>query len=345
MASVREIAARAGVSKSTVSLVLNNKPGVSAQMRNAVLQAVQELDEQPTRKKNDTTTFGTKKRTIAVFHPPVLRSSYVFKEVLHGIQTAATEHNVELRLVINELNSSPQHVSNLYLSDPSLRPDGILVFHAQQNEPLIDIAKRLGIPCVALGLDIQNYDVSGIGRHETRHAREATEHLLQLGHRAIGFVGGDATYDYAHTRLAGYRQALAAQSIEPNGRWVALGNGYNALETILRDAPEVTALLFVNDTYANEALPLIQKMGLRVPEDLSIVSFDNTDIARNFVPPLTSISYNQFAEGQWAVQLLLNQIETPYLQQSQVIFGAELIVRDSCTAVQTATQKEAGTPA
>ena len=197
-----------------------------------------------------------------MFHPAVLRSSYVFKEVLHGIQTAAAEHNIELRLVVNDPTASPQHVSNLYLSDPNLRPDGVLVFGARQQEPLVDEAQRLGIPCVVLGRDIQNYDVSGISRHETRYARELTEYLIKLGHQAIAFAGGDTAFDFTHTRLAGYRQALSAQAIEPSGRWVALGNGRNALETILRDAPEVTAVMFINDTYVNEAAPLIHKLGL-----------------------------------------------------------------------------------
>jgi len=340
MASVREIAERAGVSKSTVSLVLNNKPGVSAQMRQAVMHAAEQLKANNAQTNNSHHTLPTNKQTIAVFHPAYLRSSYVFKEVLRGIQTAAAKHNLELRLAINQPNQSSQHIAQIYLNDPSLRPDGVLIFGAKQKEPLVDEAQRLGIPCVVLGRDILQYDVSGISRQETVLARQATEHLIQLGHQHIAFAGGDTNYDFLHTRLAGYRQALEAHDITPQNRWVALGNGGNALDTLLSEAPEITAVLFVNDTYANEAFPIIHKRSLQIPQDLSIVSFDNTDIARNFTPPLTSVSYKQYEEGQWAVKILLDQIQYPYLQHSHVIFEAELVVRDSTTTAVQPVQSE-----
>lgn len=343
MASVREIAERAGVSKSTVSLVLNNKPGVSAHMRKSVMQAMHQLEESNTQQLHSKTNQSTKKLTVAVFHPVILRSSYVFREVLRGIQTAAAQHNIDLRLAPNVPDASDQHISRLYLSDPGLRPDGVIIFGAQgaqQQEPLVDESHRLGIPCIVLGRNIQNYSVSGISRHETQHARKATDYLVQLGHQAIAFAGGRTTYDYTLTRLAGYREALEAHKIECKPEWVALGDGGDAIESILKDAPEVTAVIFVNDDYASDAFPVIEKHGLSIPKDLSIISFDNTDIAKNFTPPITSVAFKQFEEGQWAVKLVLDQIQFPYLKHSQVIFEAELVVRESTAAAVRPVQTE-----
>ena len=331
--SVREIAEFAGVSKSTVSLVLNHKEGVSEAMRQAIFAAVAELEARPSQ------TPAPKERenrppetslSIVVLHPPVLRSSYVFSEVLQGIQAGAESYHVGLRLVANEANPSAQHVARLYFSEPDLRPDGVIIFGAKQQEPLIEEARDLGIPVVVLGREAGKYAVSGVGRKEDFYAYQATNYLLELGHRVIGFVGGEATYDYVHNRSKGYQRALLGAGIEAEAKWMQLGHGGKALETLFQVAPDVTAVLFVNDSYTAEALPVIERLALQIPADLSLISFDDTAIARNYSPPITSVSYRRYEEGQWAVKLLIEQIRNPYIEAVHTLFKAELILRDSC---------------
>lgn len=341
MPTVREIAEYAGVSKSTVSLVLNNKPGVSEDMRRSVLAAVQQLEAlqvssiQATMPvslpdANAGRSNGVQMLSVVVLHPPVLRSSYVFSEVLQGIQSAAQTYNVQLRLVTNDINAVEGHVSHLYFSDPNLRPDGVLVFGAQQHEPLLNTAYELGIPCVVLGRDAQKYEVSGLGRDEARYAYEAARYLIDLEHRGIAFVGGEVVYDYWHTRLAGYQHALEQAGIAPLDRWVQTGDGESATRTILEQSKDVTAIIYVNDTCAACGLEVIDECGLRVPDDLSVISFDDTDFAQHYDPPLTSVSYHRYEEGQWALKMLIDQIRYPYVEKVQVMFHAELIKRASC---------------
>lgn len=339
MPTVREIADLAGVSTSTVSLVLNNKPGVSPDMRRVVLNARDQLRH--TKKSVTPLSVASASSkpprnsfplSIVVLHPPVLQSSYVFSEVMRGIQTAAQTYNLQLRLITNDPTTvvTERHVSHLYLNDPNLRPDGVIVFGAQRHEPLLDAAHSLNIPCVVLGRQASNYAVSGIGRDEQHHAYQLTHYLTELGHRAIGFLGGEQVYDYWHTRLLGYTQALQDVGVDVEEAWVRPGGGDSATHTLLRDAPEVTAVIYVNDTCAAAGLPLIAQAGLSIPRDLSVVSFDDTEIAREYDPPITSISYRRFEEGQWAVKMLVDQIQSPYLERVQAIFTAELIVRESC---------------
>lgn len=343
MTTVRRIAELAGVSKSTVSLVLNNKAGVSDETRRAVMKVVDalsatELPEAPL----DTTQYvkvgDAKQRilSIMVLHPPVLRSSYVFSEVLQGIQSAAEMFNTQIRLVMNEPSASEQHVAHLYLSDENLRPDGVLVFGAQRHEPLIDKVLERGIPCVVLGRDVAQYAASGIGRDEVQHGYRLTAHLLELGHERIAFVGGEAEYDYAINRMNGYRQALADAGIHADESWVHPGEGVQATGNLLSAAPDVTAIIFVNDSYAAEGLSILSARDMQIPQDVAVASFDDTDIARSYTPPLTSISYNQFKEGQWAVKMLIDQIRYPFIAQSHVIFNADLIIRESTMAPQSA---------
>lgn len=345
MPTVRQIAQAAGVSKSTVSLVLNGKPGVSDDMRNLVLSAVNQLesDEGATAERKDGqqtnmpkwTKDGTAPLSIVVSHPPILRSSQVFSEILHGIQTAATRHGVQLRLVAYDPHAYSQQVVHLYLSDSNLRPDGLLIFGGHPSEPLIEEAEKHGLPYIMLSRQMSDtprsgHQISGLSRDEQRCAREATNYLLKLGHHAIAFVGGDHDYGYVKSRLAGYRQALQAADLPVKDEWVALGHGQAAAAQLLDQAPEVTAVLFVNDTYAAEGLPVLKAAGLSIPQDISIISFDDTDIARHHNPPLTSIAYNRFEEGQWAVKALIEQIRFPFIESYQITFKADFITRNSC---------------
>jgi DNA-binding LacI/PurR family transcriptional regulator len=342
MTTVREIAELAGVSKSTVSLVLNNKPGVSDEMRRIVLEAQSHLKQQkqlassheiaPSSGQTHADDTGSRALSIVVLHPPVMRSSYVFREVLRGIQTAAETYNIQLRLVANDPFATVQHVSYLYFSDPYLRPDGVLVFGAQQHEPLLEQAFKQDIPCVVLGRQANKYDVSGLGRNEARYAYGATHYLLDLGHRAIAFLGGEQVYDYLHNRINGYRHALKDAEIEVDTSWVRLGNGVDATRSILEQSPEITAVIYVNDRCAEEGLPIIEQAGLKIPADISVISFDDTEFAQRYSPPLTSVSYRRFEEGQWAVRMLVDQIRYPYIESVQTVFKADLIKRGSCAA-------------
>ncbi len=339
MTTIREIAEFAGVSKSTVSLVLNDKPGVSDEMRQTVLAAVNELEAAhvgsgaPMPAPGGVAVgTGPQSLSIMVLHPRVLQSSYVFSQVLQGIQSAARRHDIQLRLVPNEPASSPQDVSHLYLTDEYLRPDGVLVFGAQRYEPLVEKAVASDIPCVVLGREAIKFQYSGIERDEARYAYQLTQHLLNLGHRAIAFAGGGEQYDFTHTRLRGYQQALKDAELAANTVF-CLGNGDDAVRHILGRVPGVTAIIFVNDTYATEGLVVLRDHGKSIPEDVSVASFDDTEFAQNHLPALTSISYNHFKEGEWAVKMLLEQIRFPYIQTSQMIFTGKLIVRDSTRAI------------
>jgi len=336
MTTVREIADFAGVSKSTVSLVLNNKNGVSDEMRELVMNAVSQLEAMqadtslPERISQDIAT-EQKLQTVSimVLHPPVLRSSYVFSEVLQGIQSAAELYKVQLRLVANERDASAQHVSHLYLKDDFLRPDGVLVFGAQQHEPLVENVIERGIPCVVLGREAKKYKVSGIARDEAHYACLLTKHLINLGHERIAFVGRDTEYDFTNNRILGYQQAMQSVPLSDAEKDDLLQLGNSAITTQQVLDVGATAIVYVNDSFAIEGVSAIHERGLQIPEDVAIASFDNTEFAQTYHPPLTSIAYNLFREGQWAVKILLDQIRFPFIETTQQIFKGELIVRES----------------
>jgi DNA-binding LacI/PurR family transcriptional regulator len=268
---------------------------------------------------------------VVVLHPAILRSSQVFGELLQGIQAGATQHRIQLRLAANEPDLPSDHISSLYFSDPSLHPDGVLVIGPRLDEPLHEQVHALGIPIVLVGRRATGLRVSAVGRDEEGIARQATKYLLDLGHRAIAFAGGDPAYSYVHSRLQGYRLALEQCGLEAPERWVALGAGQDAAKAILETSPEITAVIFINDAYAVEGLPVFQSESWRIPDDLSVISFDDTEEARTFDPPLTSVSYPRYQEGLWSVKVLVNQIHQPLMKHCQIVFRASLIERESCS--------------
>ena len=334
MPSVSKIAQHAGVSKSTVSLVLNNKPGVSENMRQQVLSVVDQLRAEEATSNNNLTRRKIHPKqallSVVVLHPAILPSSQVFSEFLQGIQAGADTYQVQLRLAVNDPHSPPEHITRLYLTDPALRPNGLIFMGARIVEPLIDEAKRQNIPYVLVGRQAPDSSASAIGRNEEEVTLEATNYLLELGHKAIAFVGGDEAYSYTHHRLDGYKQALQAQQIEPLERWVALGDGREAAEKILSTSPEITAVIFVNDSYAMQGLPVFKAAGRRIPDDLSVISYDDTEEARSFDPPLTSIPYPRFESGLWALRALVERTKHPEMQSIQITFKSSLIKRASC---------------
>jgi len=329
MATVREIAAYAGVSKSTVSLVLNNKSGVSEAMRQRVFDAVEALNEGQSRAQPLPPLHSQKALSILVLHPPTLDDE-VFTEYLQGIWAEAARHNLHLRLAANEPNLPGNHITNLVFSDPSLRPDGVIILGAKSKEPLMAKTTALGLPCVSVHREKSHPGISTVGVDEAAIAAEATQHLLELGHRAIAFMGGDPGYDYVHGRLRGYRLALAGQGTEIPANWIWLGFNQGDMEALLSQSPEVTALVCMNDTYALDyAIPALQARGCKIPDDFSIVGFDNLQAARIFDPPLTSVSYPRYQESVRAVEVLVERIDNPMLASQHIVFRAKLHKRAS----------------
>jgi len=341
MPTVRQIAQHAGVAKSTVSLVMNQKPGVSDKTRQIVLNAYQELNSQNENKTDDKVEkniffnhshYVTKKPlSFVVFHPAILGSNQVFSELLAGIQYGADLYHAQLRLAINERKIPSNHISNLYLKDPALQPDGILIIGAREKEPILEEAERQQIPRVIISRTVVDPSFSAVGRNEVKITIAAVNYLLELGHKAIGFVGGNPLYSYTHQRMQGYQKALQASGITPLDRWVSLGAGDEAAKKILQSSPEITAIVFVNDTFAMQALPVFTQAGHRIPDTLSIISFDDTDEAKNYHPPLTSIHHPRYEEGAWAVRILVEKIRNPHFEECQIILKSELILRDSCS--------------
>jgi DNA-binding LacI/PurR family transcriptional regulator len=330
MPTVREIAELAGVSISTVSLALNNKQGVSDATRQRVLQAAEELRKEELVHSHAAPASSGQPLSVLVLHPEEVGDE-VFSQSLQGIRAGVSNHGVQLQFIINEPDRVKSNLVQLFFSDPQLLPDGVLVLGARKDEPLVNKALEMGIPCVLSQRETPDPRLSSAGVDEAEIADKATRHLLDLGHRAIAFVGGRPNYSYTDGRIRGYRQTLTDHGITVPERWISLGWDRTAMEAVLEHSPEVTAVVFIDDGYARDyGLPVIEDAGLAIPDDLSVVSFDDIQEMQDYTPPITSAAYPFYRISMRAIQVLEELIQDPLLSSLHIRFHATLIKRASC---------------
>lgn len=331
MASLAEIARHARVAKSTVSLVLNNRPNVSPEMRERILRAVAELDP--------TLAYGRgssrRQINILLIHPLSMSSHQVFRELLQGVKSAVVEDaRGNLTMAVHDPPLRPDHTTSALIHDPALKPDGVIVMAASENDPIIQEVRRAGLPCVLLARQNGPEGISVVGMDNAAGARAAVDYLIQNGHREIAFVGGSLTFDYTKLRLQGYTEQMSMMGLTPR---VYLGEGREAVDSMIRDSEAIgrlpSALFFVNDEHALRGIVRLSELGYAVPRDMSAVGFDDSDNATRCDPPLTSVRVPRFLLGRLAGRTILDHVQIPDMVRTTILLRTGLTVRDSVRTV------------
>ncbi|SRR5581483_570725 len=334
----KDIAELAGVSRTTVSFVLNNVPGmrIPEATRQRVLEAARQLNYHPDAAAR---SMASGRTNVIGF---VVRQSaeqafadHFLPQVLHGLAQAAAElgyrtlfepipperrHGVYMKLV------RERHVDGIVLSGPRLDDQELLRAYAE------------GAPIVLMG-QLPNTGVPSVDVDNVGGAALATQHLISLGHRRIGLItNAPLVYTASADRLAGYRQALAAAGIEYDEALVRYGNfspqgGQAAMTELLALRERPTAVFVASDTVALGALQAIRQHRLNVPRDIALVGFDDIPLVGFIDPPLTTIRLPAFELGWRAAEKLIHAItEGEGTASSNVILETELIIRESCGA-------------
>jgi len=333
--TLEEIARLAGVSRSTVSRVINHHPSVRPEVRERVWRIIREVGYQPHAAARNLVT--RRSQIVGVVIPetlPKVFSDPYFPAVLRGISDALVERGYHLMLSL----LSPQQEEDFY--QRALRGrvvDGIIVLSAQVTDPLIRRAYQEGLPVVSIGRYPQEPAVSYVDADNVGGGRMATEHLLRLGRRRVATIAGPQTMAPGIDRLEGYRAALQAWGLNPQPEWIVEGDfteagGYVAMRRLLPARPD--AVFVASDLMAVGALKALREAGLRVPEDVAIVGYDDVELARFTDPPLTTVRQPIYELGRMAVQLLLRQLEEGMRDPQRVILPTELVIRSSCGALR-----------
>jgi len=333
MAGIADVARAAGVSKSTASRALTGSGYVSAATRARVRDAAATLGYVPTTSAVSLVTGRT--QTVGVVMPSLDR--WFFAQVLEGIQDALLERRYDLALY----GAPPESAARREMFEHFLarkRFDGLIAVGIEPSARELERLVAFGKPVVAVG----GYDVgtNAVSIDDEAAARIATEHLIGLGHREIVFLGGDP--DGRRTsfgdgrRLHGYRSAMREAGLEGSARHVqsevALPGGYSAAVELLGDRrTRPTAIVGVCDEVAVGAIIAARRLGIRVPERLSVVGIDDHAYAEMF--SLTTLQQRPHQQGRAAVQLLMWQLDDPDAPMNRLYEASPLVVRNSTAAV------------
>lgn len=331
----REVALRAGVSRTTVSLVLNNVPGtkIPEQTRQRVLQAARELGYTPhgaaralVTRKNYLLGFVLCQSTEQVFADAFL------PEVLRGVTEVAKPEGY--RILVEALENVDQPGAYVQLVREQ-RIDGLILSGPRSDDWQLAELRHEEFPVVLLG-QLPGTDFPFVDVDNVRGARKAVEHLLRLRRYPVALItNAPPHYTSSADRLEGYRQALAAYGLPFDARLVAYGNfteesGFEAMERLLEHFPSFRSVFIASDVVAFGALAAIRERGLHVPQDIAVVSFDDTRLARYTSPPLTTVRLPARSLGTRAAEMLLHLVEGKPVPERAILLETELVIRESC---------------
>ena len=335
---ISDIARQSGVSVSTVSLVLNNKPGVSQETRSRVLEAAEEL-AYPI-KVSTAISVNARLTTVGMVvksdPDSTPQANPFYSKVILGIEEVCRRNSMNLLF-----STSPVDDDNCPLEVPQLlyneSVDGILMVGIYVDPIKLSTSAR-PIPPIVL---VDGYSSSdcfdSVISDNFRAAYHAVTYLIEKGHRHIGLLGGDTScYPSLKERRNGYLRAMKDNDLTQ----VYISNfninrtkGYEETIALIQDYPHITALFCVNDDIASHAIRAVKALGKRVPADISIIGYDDTYIAPNTHPPLTTMHVDTSAMGRAAMHLLALRIENPEAAPMTLTVHPTLVERESVTTI------------
>ena len=328
--NIKKIAEIANVSIATVSRVINQKPGVSAEIRKKVKDIVAQTNYRP-----NVMARGLVQKRSHVIGLMVPRFDGYYSDRVESILKVAHDNHYGV-MIASALANYEDEVENLNLLYQK-HVEGIIFFCAHVTEELKSALERISqkVPVVMVDYAIEELNIPSIIQDNYNGAKKAMQYLLQCGHRKIACITSPSIDIEGKKRYQAYLDVLKEAGIKVPKAYVREGvysieSGCKELETILAEAKEMpTAVFACNDNMAIGAVNCIIRKGLRVPEDISVVGFDDIPIARHFNPTLTTVRQDQEAVGVQATELLLEMIKNKSVQVKKIILTQELIIRSS----------------
>ncbi|WP_176467636.1 LacI family DNA-binding transcriptional regulator [Vibrio metoecus] len=329
MATINDVCKLAGVSKATVSRVLNETGQVKAQTREAVLAAMQQLGYQPNSLAQALATNTTNSIGLVLPH---FESSY-FGSILFEAEQDAQQAGKKL-LVVNSKNSE-QGEKEAVATLAAQRCDAILLYSRHLSEvQLLELQQQYSPPLVILNRRLHHPQLHSFGLDQTQIAQLAMQHLLNLGHRDIACITSPLVSETGKIRYQVYQQALHEQGIEPDLAWTAEGDntllgGYQAMQQLLQQRISMTAVFACNDDMALGAMRAMHEHGIHVPKQVSLIGIDNEPAAAFAIPSLSSVSLPIGELTQQAISLAIEIANKKPQDAQHRLYQGCLIARES----------------
>ncbi|WP_318404987.1 HTH-type transcriptional repressor PurR [Photobacterium leiognathi] len=329
MATIKDVARMAGVSTTTVSHVINKTRFVAEATQKKVLAAVDELNYAPSAVARSLKCNTT--RTIGML---VTKSTNpFFAEVVHGVEEYCYGAGYTLILCNTEGNLEKQRDYLRMLAEK--RVDGLLVMCSDLDQKLLELLERQNdLPMVIMDWGPDKPHTDNIQDNAETGGYIATKHFIDNGHKKIGCLSGQGDKSTCHERLKGFRKAMAEANLSVNEDWLLEGDfecesAVEAAKKFIAMKERPTAIFCFNDIMAMAMISTFEQAGLRIPDDISIIGYDNIDLAPYFAPPLTTIHQPKRRLGKTAVEILLDRVKDKNHARQTFEMTPELVARKS----------------
>ena len=336
--TIKDVAALAGVSPSTVSRTCKNNPSISEETKERVRKAMAELGYEPNFQASNLASQNS--RTIGIILPASAKEVYensFYLEAIQGISHYCNGRQYMTTIVTGQ--DEAEILDAVRSMSRSGKVDGFIILYSKKDDPVIDYLFNEGLLYILIGKATQYTNQTiYIDNDNLLAGREAAEYLYQLGHRRIAYLGSDSSLMFSADRKAGYQLALASHQLPVRPEFCVevknvSENNEEAIRGLLMQKDRPTAILVSDDILDVSLERVCLENHLAIPEDLSIISFNNSLFARLTSPQLTSIDIGAGQLGSEAASQIINHIENPNLLATKIIVPHHLIERDSCCKI------------
>ncbi len=336
--TIKDVAKKANVSVATVSLVVNNHKRISKQTKTKVNKAIKELNYYPSRAARGLVSKNTGNIGFILTEDHFLRSEPFYTRIFLGSEFEArqNEHYILLTTIPSDFTNEdrlPRFVLERNVS-------GIIIAGKVPNE-LIAKLEKFDLPVAFVDYLPLNKKYPVVMIDNISGGMLATQHLINIGHKKIGFIAGDIDHPSISNRFLGYKMALENAHIkyDPNyyvtdETYPARENGYNAAKKLLKKNKNITAIFASNDAMAIGVMQYLKEKNLKVPDDISLIGFDDVEADLSLDPPLTTVKVPKIEMGIEAMRLMTDILKNKTKSPKKVLVPVELVIRKSTTKIK-----------
>ncbi|MEO3944121.1 LacI family DNA-binding transcriptional regulator [Gorillibacterium sp. CAU 1737] len=331
--TIIDVAKKAGVSPSTVSRVITGSSRISPQTTERIRTIMDELGYVPNSIAKSLVSKTTNSIGLVLPKPAEeLFLNHFFSELIRGILTQCSRAEIDLMMTTGA--TEREEVDAVSRLVRGRKVDGILLLYSRKEDPTIEFLQKQDFPFVLVGRSNYETPIYTVDTDNKQAAFDATRHLIDQGHQRIGFVSGPPNLVISEDRKEGYLKALESAGLPLRPEWILEGDflqesGYRAMSIIMSQPERPTAFVVIDDMVAFGVLRGLTELGVRVPQDISLVGFNNIAVTELTSPPLTSIDIGIYELGYTASQLLHKIVKGEPASQNRLIIPHRLIVRES----------------
>lgn len=330
--TISDIADAAGVSIATVSRAFNNKGNIKQSTKNLIYEVARKLGYKiPVHLEYTDFSDSENNRNILMLVPQLSNPFYTL--IFDGAQDIAFKHGY--RLMISQPPKDSLASKDYLLQLGNSSPFAGLILLQTIPEDVAFLYKQSGLPFVQCSEFSEDYDTSYISIDDVLAAKNATEYLISIGRTKIAFINSPLTYKYAREREEGFCSAMKQASLDINPDWlyhlpdISFDVAFSSVMQLLQQPNIPNAIFTVSDVYAAAAIKAATRLGLRVPQDIAVVGFDDIEISTMIEPSITTVSQPRYQLGSLSCNILIDHINNPNAGSQKILLDTHLIMRES----------------